>query len=269
MPFQWAALHKYTGTAIAEEPHSHQQLQFSYVLSGEFNFAMNNTIYTVGPGQLFVIAAGTSHLWYNSPEVESRVYNIFCGGFHESLGGMNGFFSPLIRDKFWQLPIQAPEVMPMIETILNIRSRHEICRAAYDYALNLQLLTFFCEKLFARYPLETLTYDVPDNIIKVIEYIEKYYRKPLSLDTLAALACLSPSRFSAVFSRLIDKSPLQYLNCYRIGKAEGLLIQSAHSLEMIAEECGFNSLHYFCRMFKKINGISPAAFRKRHQSLKY
>lgn len=265
LPFNWTALHKYTGTATAEEPHTHQQLQFSYVLSGEFNFAMDNTTYTVTSGQLFVIAAGTSHLWHNSPEVESKVYSIYCGGPHELLGGMEGFFSPLVRNKFWSLEIPLDDITPLIDQLLKIKSRSKICRDAYDYAMNLQLLAFFCEKLFDEYPLETISRDIPGNIIKVIEYIEKYYREPLSLAMLSSVACLSPSRFSAVFFQLTNKSPMQYVNCFRIGKAESLLVQSVLPQEIIAEKCGFNSLHYFCRMFKKINGTSPAAFRKRHK----
>ncbi|MEY8330545.1 AraC family transcriptional regulator [Lachnospiraceae bacterium 48-33] len=53
-----------------------------------------------------------------------------------------------------------------------------------------------------------------------------------------------------------------YIIWLRITKSKQLLRFSDMTVEQIAYECGINSPNYFARMFKKIEEISPAEYRK-------
>jgi AraC-like DNA-binding protein len=61
---------------------------------------------------------------------------------------------------------------------------------------------------------------------------------------------------------MTTKTPVEYLNTYRIERASGMLLNSGKSVTDIAFSCGFNDLSYFIKTFKSIKGITPAKFRK-------
>ena len=60
---------------------------------------------------------------------------------------------------------------------------------------------------------------------------------------------------------MTGKSPIQYLNSYRIEIACNMLLSTELSITDICLNCGFNDLSYFIKTFKKEKNISPKKFR--------
>ena len=58
------------------------------------------------------------------------------------------------------------------------------------------------------------------------------------------------------------RTPIDYLNYYRIEQATYQLLQSDATVTEIAYRCGFNDLSYFIRAFKKYKGITPGRYEK-------
>jgi AraC family transcriptional regulator len=54
---------------------------------------------------------------------------------------------------------------------------------------------------------------------------------------------------------------MEYVTKKRIALSERLLVSTDHNLRTVASDCGFADVEYFSRTFKKIKGISPAAWR--------
>ena len=100
-------------------------------------------------------------------------------------------------------------------------------------------------------------------LLPAINYLEKNFDKPLTVDYLASLCFLSPSRFYYLFKEHTGFSPIVYKNQLAISSAsKDLLINQDESIERIANKNGFSSLIYFERLFKKITGKSPSEYRK-------
>lgn len=95
----------------------------------------------------------------------------------------------------------------------------------------------------------------------VLEYIEKEYDKQISLEDLANKMNLNPKYFTKIFNQMTGKTPIQYLNSYRIEMACELLLTTHLSITDIALNCGFNDLSYFIKTFRKEKNISPKKFR--------
>ena len=57
------------------------------------------------------------------------------------------------------------------------------------------------------------------------------------------------------------RSPIDYLNYYRIETACLRLSSTEESITDIAYGCGFNDLSYFIKIFKKYKGVSPRKYR--------
>jgi AraC-like DNA-binding protein len=102
---------------------------------------------------------------------------------------------------------------------------------------------------------------------KVLGFIHEHLNSPMTIPQLAKIACLSPTYFSNLFSKLIGTSPLQYINKRRIEKAQELLLGTDRSLYEISQQIGIDDEYYFSRLFKKTVGISPDHYRKQERMI--
>lgn len=87
------------------------------------------------------------------------------------------------------------------------------------------------------------------------------YTDNLTIQELATIANLSPSRFFTVFKKETGITPIEYKNRICIRNAEKMLLISDLSIEEIAEKLGFNSSSYFRRTFKAYTGKSPREYK--------
>lgn len=99
-------------------------------------------------------------------------------------------------------------------------------------------------------------------IKKVLNFIYLDYAEPLTLADLAKEAGMSPKYFCRAFYGITGRTPVDYLNYYRIECAGERLYKSNESVTDIALSCGFNDLSYFSKTFKKYKGISAHQYRK-------
>jgi AraC-like DNA-binding protein len=96
-------------------------------------------------------------------------------------------------------------------------------------------------------------------LIRVTDHIKRHLAEPLSLQTLAELAGLSPWRFSIVFRRHMGVPPHRYISLCRIEHARELLQQGV-SAATVADACGFYDQSHFTRHFKHHCGMTPGQY---------
>ncbi|WP_181438812.1 helix-turn-helix domain-containing protein [Paenibacillus sambharensis] len=98
---------------------------------------------------------------------------------------------------------------------------------------------------------------------KINDIIMTRYSDPnLSLNSIADELKLSTCHVSRVYRQQAFTSIVDRINYVRIGKAKELLTDSELPITDIAERTGYSNSSYFHRIFKKINGVTPAEFRK-------
>ncbi|MBU1419071.1 MAG: AraC family transcriptional regulator [Proteobacteria bacterium] len=94
-------------------------------------------------------------------------------------------------------------------------------------------------------------------IDKALKLIHSNYRQSIDVDSLAALANMSPSAFHRAFKDVTLSSPIQYLKKVRLGKARSLLMEQGSRVNEAAAEVGYESTAQFSREFKRYFGNSP------------
>ena len=99
-------------------------------------------------------------------------------------------------------------------------------------------------------------YEIINFNLNEYELLEKH------LNEMAEAAQMSPKYFCYFFKEMTSKTPVEYLNGYRIEKAAKKLLNTNDSVTDIAYSCGFNDLSYFIKTFKIQKGMSPAKLRK-------
>ncbi|MBW1296236.1 helix-turn-helix domain-containing protein [Aquimarina litoralis] len=101
-----------------------------------------------------------------------------------------------------------------------------------------------------------------NRILKVHEFIMEHYKQDVSLEKCAEMVNMTVSAFCRYFKSETSFTFTNYLNKIRIDFAKKLLINTDMPIKEIAFECGYNSVPYFNRQFKKIEKISPYTLRK-------
>lgn len=96
----------------------------------------------------------------------------------------------------------------------------------------------------------------------VKEYILNNYMEDISLKTLSGMFYVSAAYLSSIFSTGAGESLIGYLTETRMKKAKELLYNTGLNIRSISKKVGYDDEKYFCRVFKKKEGISPQEYRK-------
>lgn len=88
----------------------------------------------------------------------------------------------------------------------------------------------------------------------------------ISLEQLAGACGLSRSHFARAFKKSAGMPPHRWLLVRRVERARDLLLNSALSLEQIAERCGFADQSHFTRVFVNLVGAPPGEWRRCRRS---
>lgn len=105
-----------------------------------------------------------------------------------------------------------------------------------------------------------------NKIAKTKEYIDTHFADDmLSVPLLAEVAEISEVYLRKLFKQQYHMSPAQYLISVRIKKAKQLLKYRFLTLDECASQCGFSTVQYLCRVFKKSTGMTPSEYRNQKQ----
>ena len=100
-------------------------------------------------------------------------------------------------------------------------------------------------------------------ILPALGMIEnRFSDSSLRITELADSCCMSVKNFRRIFFEEKEENPYEYLQKFRIAKAEILLANTSESVTDIAVMCGFSDLYSFSHAFRKHTGTSPAGYRR-------
>jgi AraC-like DNA-binding protein len=86
-------------------------------------------------------------------------------------------------------------------------------------------------------------------------------RRPPAVELVAAERGMSRSYFSHYFHKCTGLSPARFMTEVRVQEAARMLIATRAPVKQIADEWGFASVNHFCRVFRRLQHASPAAYR--------
>lgn len=134
-----------------------------------------------------------------------------------------------------------------------------------DIVKNIHAITTF-EDLVA-YTKETLTsffgqYRMNENVVSVLEFIGRDYKKELSLKDISKDLFINPVYLGQLIKKETNSTFAELLNKQRIKAAQQLLLSTNDSIEDICYTVGYSNVGYFYKVFRKLCGKSPKAYRK-------
>ena len=104
--------------------------------------------------------------------------------------------------------------------------------------------------------------DLTKQIIDAKLYIDKHFSENINLDIIANKALVSKFHFIRLFKKYYGRTPNQYLQEVRIGKAKKLLLKG-DTIEGVCAAIGFVSKTSFISLFKRMTGLTPIAYQNK------
>jgi AraC-like DNA-binding protein len=102
-----------------------------------------------------------------------------------------------------------------------------------------------------------------DPLRRAIDFMEAHYTERISVPQIAMVAGFNSQYFCSYFKKHTRATPVEYITALRIRHAKELLRRTDLSVLEVAMQSGFENVSFFIQKFKKANGITPLAYRKR------
>lgn len=107
-----------------------------------------------------------------------------------------------------------------------------------------------------------------DYVEQAKRYIDVWYKKDISLADCAENVGISSYYLSHIFSEKTGKTFVEYLSAVRIQEAKRLCRETGMTLTEISEQSGYMNLTYFCKVFKRMTGMTITEYRKSQENCK-
>jgi AraC-like DNA-binding protein len=97
---------------------------------------------------------------------------------------------------------------------------------------------------------------------KIYAFLDENFQRKIEIDEVAGLTNLTNAAFCRYFKKMTRLTFTEFVNHYRIDKAKKLL-RLDNNITETCYQCGFESISYFNKVFKKVTGENPLAFKKK------
>lgn len=266
---------RYTHPNSSLECHWHDELEFLLVTEGTATFHIETSTYQVSQGEGLFINSGEVHTGFSSHTAPWGYYavvfstDILQGNTYDLIS--NKYLEPLTKKRF--LPPQhikgenewEKSLLMKLEDMVDIYGSKSF---AYELKVKACLYDILSELLSHSKPneadssLSSHLYKT-ERFKKVITFIQDNYNRKISLSELARVANLSEGHFCRFFKQMAKKSPVDYINYYKVSRAAKLLEESDIRIIDAAMEVGFDNFSYFSNIFKQYMHCTPSEYRKR------
>ena len=227
-----------------------------YCLEGKGKAIVFNRQLEIGPGDFFLIPAGTKHIYEADAASPWTIIWVHFTG--RLAAGMVDAFLENHQGPAGSVYFRADRVRLFDDMYANLEmgySQDSLCYT--NICFKHFLASFLYKDHFNRFQ-KTHTGDVIED---AIEFMQANIHRTLSLDDLARSVHLSPSHYSFLFRKNTGFSPIEHFNHLKVQKACQFLLFTDLRVKEIADKLGIDDPYYFSRMFSKIMGVSPAAYR--------
>ncbi|MCI8386962.1 MAG: helix-turn-helix transcriptional regulator [Clostridiales bacterium] len=253
---------------LYQRKHSHDDwYEFIQPLSDGGNVLIRDRVYPIKKGAIYVINAVNIHCT-NPDDIDSYVRNklIVNRNFADSLISMMGlgsFLNSVLKDSgggCYELDAGTADMLDIeFKRAVSARSEGKLAKAV--------TVSSFTRILSTLAGLDINEAVHSTHISRILDYINLHICEQITIDEIADGVNLSKFYLCRLFRDKTGMTLMDYILERRLSIARGQLIESDKSILEIAEDCGFSSGSYFCRIFHENEGMTPRQYRKVHMCL--
>lgn len=246
--------------------HKHSFFEACYVLAGHGSYWEEEFQYDLDPGTLFLSRPGVLHQ-IRSSEGLSLCYVAFepeesaCSErYQQAFGLLAKQAAPVIQETH----LQPPGLLWK-----SLISLFQQCKAYPPLAIHSTAMSLILSILAAHgpeMPMDSGDDEMIEEGASLVHQAELFIKdnlsEPLTLQLVANHLHISSRHLTRVFRNFGHQSFVHYVQEQRVQMAKHLLLHTDRQIKEIAVVCGFESVHYFTRVFTAKLGVTPARFRR-------
>ncbi|MGI6114475.1 MAG: AraC family transcriptional regulator, partial [Mahellales bacterium] len=242
------------------KPHRHNYYQIIYLTHGQAEFAVNGDIYCLGSNMGLFLKPNEEHSMKIIEEGIVKTIDI------KFVLRNNVFIESANRlDRMITCPDSSiPHLLEKIR-VEGKEKKHMYKEATSAYLSELiikmsrrQMLNGGWQQGSSMRP----DGDVSKEYKAMVDYVRKHYNQKISLDDFASHLGYNKNYLCLKFKKEMGITIGEYIKRYRIQKAKELMKFSDYALKQICQMVGFESIHYFSKVFKAYEGISPGSYKE-------
>ncbi len=148
-----------------------------------------------------------------------------------------------------------------IPNITDMKKREDIPFGA-DQMLKLKFEMFLIELIRSTESkhLHTINKQADSKIAEIYAYIINNYNEKITLNDLSFLFNTNKTTICNSFKETYDDTIINFINKLRIKNAKKLMREENLNLTQVASNVGFSSIHYFSKLFKSYENMSPSEY---------
>lgn len=250
----------------AMDMHIHDCYELYYSISGGKQFLIDNKLYDVAPGDIFLISQYDSHyLTQIDKELHERIVIMIDPEFMKSVSSeetnLNACFERGGEEYSHKISLnqeQQKRFLYFVNKILTSNGYgHDLLEKATFVELFLMINKIVIDRDSNKQDEEVATYN--EQVDAILSYLNNNIQNPVSIGDLAKHFYISESYICRIFKSATGTTINKYMTARRISIAKSLLAEGKGVSE-VCEECGFSDYSNFLKAFTKSVGISPKKY---------
>ncbi len=246
--------------------HIHDCYEVYYSISGGKQFLIDNKLYPIEPGDLFVINQYESHY---ITQLDSKVHERIVLSVHPDFirkmssdeTDLDYCFSKRPEGFSHRLQLTKEQQKRFLFFINKLITANDYGHDLIEKSVFTELFILINSICISREekPAEEPTVTYNAQVDEILSYINNNIGQPLSISGLAAHFFISESYICRIFKATTGTTINKYITARRISIAKSLLAEGIGVTE-VCERCGFNDYSNFLKAFSKSVGISPKKY---------
>lgn len=236
-------------------PRNQRYLQLVFLHSGHMTIWVDGVAHYVEANTVFLLHPGHEERFIFAEEEET-----YHAWIHADVPDLSPEIAARLAAMPRPLPL-TPMMLQLLRTALSIQPMRLSTTAELLKALAAQMLWLYIgegELRIQHGPRSTYA-----TVEQARAYIQAHLHETLTLEEVAQAVSVSPSYLIRLFQAHLLTTPIAYLWQQRVTHGIALLQQTGLPVQVIAEQCGFQTRHHFSRRIRQELGYGPQEVRRR------
>ena len=262
-----------------ELAHWHNSFELIEVVEGRFYCNVDGSEFLINKGNICIINRGRLHHIYtedsNASICRKKTIIFNPDYFIKDQNIYEKYILPLLeKDAFAHIQFNIKkgiglDINTLMKEIEALEDEKPIGYELEEYSLIYKVIRYlYLAYQSSKQSIHT-TYDANVQIQRnMTSFIHEHFNSKIGLEDIAEAGQVSKSTCIRLFHKYTGKSPIDFLNSYRLQMSAEKLVATSEQITEIAYACGFGQPSYFNRLFLKEYNMTPNQYRKQHARMK-
>ena len=258
-----------------ELAHWHNSFELIEVVEGRFYCNVDGSEFLINKGNICIINRGRLHHIYtedyNASMCRKKTIIFNPDYFIKDQNIYEKYILPLLeKDAFAHIQFNIKkgiglDINTLMKEIEALEDEKPIGYELEEYSLIYKVIRYlYLAYQSSKQSIHT-TYDANVQIQRnMTSFIHEHFNSKIGLEDIAEAGQVSKSTCIRLFHKYTGKSPIDFLNNYRLQMSAEKLVTTSEQITEIAYACGFGQPSYFNRLFLKEYNMTPNQYRKKH-----